>query len=39
MLACISYPLIEGATPANYDSLMISHHAYGAIPKSLLKEP
>ena len=24
-----SYPLIEGATPANYDSLMISHHPYG----------
>ncbi|MFK5971738.1 MAG: hypothetical protein QM485_00485 [Flavobacteriaceae bacterium] len=24
-----SYPLIEGATPENYDSLMISHHPYG----------
>ncbi len=24
-----SYPLITGATPANYDSLMISHHPYG----------
>ena len=23
------YPLIEGATPANYDSLLISHHPYG----------
>ena len=23
------YPLIEGATPANADSLMISHHPYG----------
>jgi len=23
------YPLITGATPANYDSLMISHHPYG----------
>jgi DNA-binding beta-propeller fold protein YncE len=23
------YPLIEGATPENYDSLMISHHPYG----------
>ena len=23
------YPLIEGATPKNYDSLMISHHPYG----------
>lgn len=24
-----SYPLIEGATPENYDSLRISHHPYG----------
>jgi len=24
-----AYPLIEGATPANADSLMISHHPYG----------
>ncbi|MEA3478655.1 MAG: bifunctional YncE family protein/alkaline phosphatase family protein, partial [Bacteroidota bacterium] len=24
-----SYPLIEGATPENFDSLMISHHPYG----------
>lgn len=24
-----SYPLIEGATPKNYDSLMIPHHPYG----------
>jgi len=24
-----SYPLITGATPANYDSLLISHHPYG----------
>ena len=24
-----SYPLITGATPANIDSLMISHHPYG----------
>lgn len=24
-----SYPLIEGATPENYDSLMISRHPYG----------
>lgn len=24
-----NYPLIEGATPTNYDSLMISHHPYG----------
>ena len=24
-----SYPLITGATPENYDSLMISHHPYG----------
>ena len=24
-----SYPLIEGATPENYDSLMISYHPYG----------
>jgi len=24
-----SYPVIEGATPENYDSLMISHHPYG----------
>ena len=24
-----SYPLIEGATPKNYDSLMISRHPYG----------
>jgi DNA-binding beta-propeller fold protein YncE len=24
-----AYPLITGATPANYDSLMISHHPYG----------
>ncbi|MBC6491436.1 phosphoesterase [Flavihumibacter stibioxidans] len=24
-----SYPLIEGATPANYDSLMINWHPYG----------
>ncbi len=24
-----SYPLIEGATPETYDSLMISHHPYG----------
>jgi DNA-binding beta-propeller fold protein YncE len=24
-----SYPLITGATPANLDSLMISHHPYG----------
>jgi DNA-binding beta-propeller fold protein YncE len=24
-----SYPLIIGATPENYDSLMISHHPYG----------
>ena len=24
-----AYPLIAGATPANYDSLMISHHPYG----------
>ncbi len=24
-----SYPLIEGATPEDYDSLMISHHPYG----------
>ena len=24
-----SYPLIEGATPENYDSLMISHHPFG----------
>ncbi len=24
-----SYPLITGATPSNYDSLMISHHPYG----------
>ena len=24
-----SYPLIDGATPENYDSLMISHHPYG----------
>ena len=24
-----SYPLIEGATSENYDSLMISHHPYG----------
>ncbi len=23
------YPLIDGATPTNYDSLMISHHPYG----------
>ena len=23
------YPLITGATPANYDSLLISHHPYG----------
>ncbi len=23
------YPLIEGATPENYDSLLISHHPYG----------
>ncbi len=23
------YPLITGATPSNYDSLMISHHPYG----------
>lgn len=24
-----SYPLITGATPKNYDSLLISHHPYG----------
>ncbi len=24
-----SYPVITGATPENYDSLMISHHPYG----------
>ncbi len=24
-----SYPLVEGATPENYDDLRISHHAYG----------
>jgi DNA-binding beta-propeller fold protein YncE len=24
-----SYPVITGATPQNYDSLMISHHPYG----------
>jgi len=24
-----SYPLITGATPENYDSLLISHHPYG----------
>ncbi len=24
-----AYPLIKGATPENYDSLMISHHPYG----------
>ena len=24
-----AYPLITGATPQNYDSLMISHHPYG----------
>jgi DNA-binding beta-propeller fold protein YncE len=24
-----AYPLITGATPANYDSLLISHHPYG----------
>ena len=24
-----SYPLISGATPKNYDSLLISHHPYG----------
>jgi len=24
-----SYPLITGATPANYDSILISHHPYG----------
>lgn len=24
-----AYPLIEGANPKNYDSLMISHHPYG----------
>lgn len=24
-----SYPLIDGATPENYDSLMISYHPYG----------
>ena len=24
-----AYPLISGATPENYDSLMISHHPYG----------
>ena len=24
-----SYPLIKGATPENYDDLMISHHPYG----------
>lgn len=24
-----AYPLIEGATPENYDSLMISYHPYG----------
>ena len=24
-----SYPLIKGATPENYDSLLISHHPYG----------
>ena len=24
-----SYPLIDGATPENFDSLMISHHPYG----------
>jgi hypothetical protein len=23
------YPLITGANPSNYDSLMISHHPYG----------
>ncbi len=23
------YPLIEGATPENYDSILISHHPYG----------
>jgi len=32
-----SYPLIEGATPENYDSLRISHHPYGENTKESIE--
>ncbi|MCK5700082.1 MAG: YncE family protein, partial [Cyclobacteriaceae bacterium] len=32
-----SYPLIEGATPENFDSLRISHHPYGHNTKESIK--
>ncbi|MEA3462671.1 MAG: phosphoesterase, partial [Bacteroidota bacterium] len=32
-----SYPLIEGATPGNYDSLRISHHPYGENTKESIE--
>ena len=31
------YPLITGATPANYESLLISHHPYGDNTKESIK--
>ena len=32
-----SYPLITGATPENYDSLLISHHPYGNNTRESIK--
>ena len=32
-----SYPLIDGATPENYDSLRISHHPYGENTKESIE--
>ncbi|MEE9437495.1 MAG: YncE family protein, partial [Saprospiraceae bacterium] len=32
-----SYPLIEGATPENFDSLRISHHPYGENTKESIE--